>query len=306
MESSQLLIDLEAGQTQRGSTLPLPVDALPGWPGAITDRPDRLRAFPDLPTTTLFGVPLAEVTYRDVIDLVNRVLADPASPTLTIDAINTMGMSESCLDPRMREALLAYDVIVPDGMPLVWCMNAKGAKLPDRVYGPYLTDQLLTDLERRTRVAVIGGFADVHEWLRRVAPLRYPKAEFVLLYDAPDRPVDDVYVGACIEEIDTSDADLVFVCLGVPRQYYWTALARKRLRGKVCLSVGGAFDFVCGAKRYAPPWVQRAGLTWLHRVSQEPRRLGPRYLKYNSTFLWLLLSQELFGRRVSDRAIGTR
>jgi N-acetylglucosaminyldiphosphoundecaprenol N-acetyl-beta-D-mannosaminyltransferase len=263
---------------------------------------DRGRAHPR--TTQLFGIPLAEVAYEDVVELVNRALADPSEAPLTIDALNTMGISQGCLDPRMREALLRYDVIVPDGMPLVWCINAKGAGLDDRVYGPYVTDRLLGRLERPTRVAVIGGFADVHEWLRRAGPSRYPNAEFALLYDAPQGPVDDDYVFDCVERIARSGAELVFVCLGVPRQYYWTALARPYLGGTVCVSIGGAFDLISGAKRYAPAWMQRAGLTWLYRVIQEPRRLALRYLKYNSIFLWLLLTREVLRRR-PPRAIGT-
>jgi N-acetylglucosaminyldiphosphoundecaprenol N-acetyl-beta-D-mannosaminyltransferase len=275
-----------------------------GHPGALASAEGNGSRVVDLRTTRLFEIPLAQVTYEDVTGLVNRALADPRRTTLTIDAINTMGMSESCRDPRMRESLLGYDVIAPDGMPLVWYMNAKGARLADRVYGPYLTDRLLAGLERRTRVAVIGGYAPVHDWLRRAGTLRYPNAEFTLTYDAPATPVDDAYVIDCVERIERRAAELVFVCLGVPRQYYWTALARAHLAGKVCVSVGGAFDLVSGAKRYAPDWIQRAGLTWLHRLSQEPRRLGPRYLKYNSAFIWLLLRQELLRRGLPPRATG--
>lgn len=253
-------------------------------------------------STKLFGVPLAEVEYSDVIEIVNCALADRSKPTITIDAINTMGMSESCLDPRMREALLDYDVVVPDGMPLVWCMNAKGAALSDRVYGPYLADRLLAGLDRDTRVAVIGGFDDVHAWLRANGPSRYPRADFALLYDAPAGPVDDAYVADCVERIKRSRAQLVFVCLGVPRQYYWTALARRHLPGRVCVSVGGALDFVAGTRRYAPDWAQRAGLTWLHRLAHEPKRLGRRYLKYNSAFLWLLLRHEVLARELPRHA----
>jgi N-acetylglucosaminyldiphosphoundecaprenol N-acetyl-beta-D-mannosaminyltransferase len=248
-------------------------------------------------TRELFGIPLAVVDYDDVVRIANGALTE-SDATLTIDAINTMGMSESCLNPRMREALLSYDVVVPDGMPLVWCMNAKGAGLNDRVYGPYLTDRLLAGLERRTRVAVIGGFEQEHEWLRKAGPSRYANADFVLLYEAPPEPVDRRYVDDCVRRIEDSGAELVFVCLGVPRQYYWTSLARERLAGKVCVSVGGAFDLISGSKRYAPDWVQRAGLTWLYRLSREPRRLGPRYLKYNSAFLWLLLRKEVLPRKL--------
>jgi N-acetylglucosaminyldiphosphoundecaprenol N-acetyl-beta-D-mannosaminyltransferase len=247
-----------------------------------------------VPAVSLFDVPLVSVTYDRVVEVVNDALSGEMAETLAIDAVNTMGMSESCLDERMGDALRAYDLIVPDGMPLVWCMNAKGAGLKDRVYGPYLTDRVLMQLARRTRVAVIGGFTDVHDWLRRAAPGRYPNADFVLLYDAPSSPIDEAYVGDCVERIENSGAELVFVCLGVPRQYYWTALAKPRLEGKVCLSVGGAFDMISGVKKYAPSWMQRAGLTWLHRMAKEPRRLGPRYLKYNAAFIWLLLRREVF------------
>jgi N-acetylglucosaminyldiphosphoundecaprenol N-acetyl-beta-D-mannosaminyltransferase len=291
---------VEAPTTQQAG---LTIDAPVRRPRGIARRRGGTRGRVHLRRTQLFGIPLAEVAYEDVVELVNRVLAGPADETLTIDALNTMGISHSCLDPRMREALLGYDVIVPDGMPLVWCMNAKGARLDDRVYGPYVTDRLLGRLERPTRVAVIGGFADVHEWLRRAGPSRYPNARFALLYDAPPGPVDDAYVFDCVERIARSGAELVFVCLGVPRQYYWTALARPYLGGKVCVSVGGAFDLISGAKSYAPAWMQRAGLTWLHRVIKEPRRLGSRYLKYNSIFLWLLLTQEVL-RRTPPRATG--
>lgn len=282
-------------ERQAGSAIDAPARHPP--PLGVADRASRVMAH--LRMTELFDIPLAEVTYTDVAEMVNHALADPADAALTIDAINTMGISESCLDSRMREALLGYDVIVPDGMPLVWCMNAKGATLNDRVYGPYLTDRLLASLERPTRVAVIGGFAHVHEWLRHAGPQRYPNAEFTLLYEAPAGPIDDTYVLDCVERIDRSKATLIFVCLGVPRQYYWTARARMRLGGRVCLSVGGAFDLISGAKRYAPAWMQRAGLTWLHRLIKEPTRLGPRYVTYNSTFLWLLLTKEVLRGRMS-------
>jgi N-acetylglucosaminyldiphosphoundecaprenol N-acetyl-beta-D-mannosaminyltransferase len=248
-----------------------------------------------LPAVPLFDVPLASVTYERVVDVVNDALSGRLAKPLSIDAVNTMGMSESCMNERMGDALRTYDLVVPDGMPLVCCMNAKGAGLSDRVYGPYLTDRVLMELERRTRVAVIGGFDDVHDWLRRAAPTRYPNADFVMLYDAPSGPIDETYVGDCVDRIERSGAELVFVCLGVPRQYYWTALAKPRLEGKVCLSVGGAFDMISGVQEYAPGWMQRAGLTWLHRMAKEPRRLGPRYLKYNAAFIWLLLRREVVG-----------
>lgn len=261
-----------------------------------TQSRDLFRSVPVL------DVPLAIATYDEVVELVRQRLASPLSGTLTADAVNTMGLTESCLDQRMHEALLAYDLILPDGMPLVWCMNAKGAELSDRVYGPYLVERVLAGLPRLTRVALIGGFHDMHKRLERLGATRFRLADFVLLYEAPTGPIDAVYVEDCLSRIAKAEAELVFVCLGVPRQYYWMALARPHLRGKTCFSVGGAFDLVVGEASYAPAWVQRAGLTWLHRMRQDPWRLGRRYFKYNPRFIWLLLTREVLAGRLPLRA----
>ena len=85
-----------------------------------------------------------------------------------------------------------------------------------------------------------------------------------------------------------------------PRRARRIGLARTHLSGKVCISVGGAFDLISGARRYAPAWMQRAGLTWLHRLSQEPRRLGPRYLHTNSQFIGRVLL-EIIATRILKR-----
>src|SRR3954465_4341192 len=133
-----------------------PADARhPGFSRAGT----RADSTPPFPAVSLFDVPLVAVTYDRIVVAVNEALAGQPATGLTVDAVNTMGMAESCVNDRMHDALRAYDAVVPDGMPLVWCMNAKGAGLEDRVYGPYLTDRVLATLGPRTprRRAVPGG-----------------------------------------------------------------------------------------------------------------------------------------------------
>lgn len=251
------------------------------------NSPSLFRAVP------LFGVPLAIVDYASVVDRVNQRLLRPEGGPLTLDAANTMTMASSCLDRRMHNCMLEYDMILPDGMPLVWCMNAKGAGMLDRTYGPYTTEKVLAGLPRKTRIALIGGFPDLHQKLAEQSKTRFPLAEFVLLYDAPLAPVDETYVRECVNKIEQSRAELVFVCLGVPRQYYWVSIAKRLLGGRVCFSVGGAFDLVVGNIPYAPGWMQKLGLTWLYRLWQEPGRMWKRYVKFNSLFLWFLLTKEI-------------
>lgn len=244
-------------------------------------------------TVPLFDVPLSVTDYAKVVELVGRRLLSPAGGPLTLDAANTMTMATSCLDRRMHDCMLEYDMILPDGMPLVWCMKAKGAAMHDRTYGPYTTEKILAGLPRKTRVALIGGFPDVHRKLVEQSRTRFPMADYVLLYDAPFAPIDETYVQTCIEKIDRSGAELVFVCLGVPRQYYWVSIAKRMLGNRICFSVGGAFDLVVGTIPYAPDWMQKLGLTWLYRLSQEPGRMWKRYFTYNTLFLWFLLTKEI-------------
>jgi N-acetylglucosaminyldiphosphoundecaprenol N-acetyl-beta-D-mannosaminyltransferase len=246
----------------------------------------------------LFGLPLSAVDYGDVVALVNDWLQAPRSEPLTIDATNTHGMAASRKDKRLTHSMLQYDLLVPDGMPLVWCMNAKGAHLRTSVAGPHLIVEILSNLPRPTRIALIGGHAETHRRVVEESRGRFQNADYVLLYDVPYAPIDQTYVDECIERIEESEAELLFLCLSVPRQYYWTALAKPKLGGRVSVSVGGAFNYISGEARPAPLWMQRAGLWWLHRLYKEPRRLWRRYFIYNSLFMWYLLTTEILPGKI--------
>lgn len=249
------------------------------------------------PTVPLFGIPLAVTDYAEVLGLVGEWLTSERHAPLTMDASNTMTLAGSCVDPRLRSSALQLDLVLPDGRPLVWFMNRRGAGLADVVSGPHLVPKILGALTRTTRIAVIGGQPDEHRAIMRFCAGRFPLADFALLQQVPAGPIDERLVDRCIERIDASGAEIVFVLLGVPRQYYWIALAKPKLAGRVCVGVGGAFNFMTGRYSYAPRWMQRMGLWWLHRAISEPRRLGPRYLKYNTLFLWFLLTREVLPSR---------
>jgi N-acetylglucosaminyldiphosphoundecaprenol N-acetyl-beta-D-mannosaminyltransferase len=99
-----------------------------------------------------------------------------------------------------------------------------------------------------------------------------------------------------VEEINRLSPDFVWVGLGTPKQQEWICRTQSRLRRGVIFAVGFAFDVNAGMKCDAPLWMQRTGTTWLFRLLHEPRRLGPRYLRYNSLFLFYLLWDGLRGR----------
>lgn len=238
---------------------------------------------------------------------INEFLHVPISGTLAIDATNAMGMAESCRNKRLHESMCSYDHLLPDGRPLLWLVRAKGHALQDVIDGPHLLDRVLSGLERPTKVAVIGGYPDQHEQIREASEIRYPRAVYSLMYDAPPGEIDPAYVAEAVRLIEGSGAELVFICLGVPRQYYWTALAKTMLPGRVYLSVGGAFLYMTGQASMPPDWVQRSGLWWLYRLYKQPRRLWRRYMRYNALFLWFLFTREIWpGRSRSRSSPGTK
>jgi N-acetylglucosaminyldiphosphoundecaprenol N-acetyl-beta-D-mannosaminyltransferase len=97
-------------------------------------------------------------------------------------------------------------------------------------------------------------------------------------------------------ELNRLSPDFIWLCFGAPKQQTWMMRHKPMIRRGVMMTVGFAFDVNAGTKPDAPVWMQRSGLTWLFRICSEPRRLGPRYVKYNFLFLWYLVWDGLRGR----------
>jgi exopolysaccharide biosynthesis WecB/TagA/CpsF family protein len=144
-------------------------------------------------------------------------------------------------------------------------------------------------------VGFYGGHPEALEALVRNLSARFPGLRVVYAYSPPFRPLTPEEDERVTEEINASGARILFVGLGCPKQEWWMAEHKGRVRA-VMLGVGAAFDFHAGRVRQAPVWMQRAGLEWLFRLVQELRRLWRRYLKHNPRFL-LLAFLQLTGMR---------
>ncbi|HXW58533.1 MAG TPA: WecB/TagA/CpsF family glycosyltransferase, partial [Solirubrobacteraceae bacterium] len=97
--------------------------------------------------------------------------------------------------------------------------------------------------------------------------------------------------------VNDSGADVVWVGIGQPKQELWMAHMRGRLAAPLLVGVGAAFDFHAGLVPQAPGWMQRNGLEWVYRLSREPRRLWPRYARYNPRFIAAFARQYAAHRR---------
>ena len=245
----------------------------------------------------VLGVPLALTDYERTIEWMDATIATGQRGYVCVAAVHTVMACQE--DPELRAAVLGSDLTVPDGQPLVWAMNALGHDLSSRVYGP---DLMARYCERAAltgaRMFLYGGRNQgALVQLALNLRTRYPGLNIVGGYTPPFRALTGEEEDFVLDEINRSQADVVWVGIGVPKQEKWMAAMRGRLRAPVLVGVGAAFDFHAGLVSQAPRWMQSMGLEWAYRLLQEPGRLWRRYLRYNPLFVAGFLRQWLAHRR---------
>jgi N-acetylglucosaminyldiphosphoundecaprenol N-acetyl-beta-D-mannosaminyltransferase len=210
-----------------------------------------------------------------------------------IFAANVHMIMEAYDSAEFRKIVNLADLVTPDGMPLVWLMRLKGQKNQERVYGPTLMLHVLEAASNlNIPVGFYGGKPEVLNILVQNMQERF-KGLNVAYSFSPSFTENIVEQKLAIEEIKKSNARILFVGLGCPKQEFWMAKNRDKLN-VVMLGVGAAFDFHAGAKPQAPLWMQNNGLEWLYRLVTEPSRLWRRYLYHNPRFL-ILAIMDLLG-----------
>jgi N-acetylglucosaminyldiphosphoundecaprenol N-acetyl-beta-D-mannosaminyltransferase len=250
------------------------------------------------------GIPLAVIDYERTLRWMDAMVAERRRGYVC--ACNTHTVMASHDDPELRAALMSSDALnVPDGQPLVWAMNALGESLTDRVYGPELMARAVARAAAETgqRLYLYGGrdqaaLVELGRSLRR----RFPGVNIVGGYAPPFRPLSAEERAAVAEEINESKADVVWVGIGVPKQEKWMAMMRPYLEAPVLVGVGVAFDFHAGLVPQAPAWLQRSGLEWAYRLAHEPRRLWPRYSRYNPRFVAAFTRQLAAHRAAGEKS----
>jgi N-acetylglucosaminyldiphosphoundecaprenol N-acetyl-beta-D-mannosaminyltransferase len=248
-------------------------------------------------TADVLGVQLALTDYDEMLDWIDAMIAGRFRGYLCACNVHTVMASRE--DPELHAALESATINVPDGQPLVWALNALGHSLRGRVYGPELMSRACERaVEAGHRFYLYGGrnqgaLVQLALNLRR----RYPGVKIVGGYSPPHRPLTPEEEAAIAQEINHSQADVVWAGIGVPKQEKWMAQMRSRLEAPVLVGVGAAFDFHAGLVPQAPGWIQESGLEWAYRLAQEPRRLWRRYLRYNPKFVAAFAQQLVEQRR---------
>lgn len=226
------------------------------------------------------------------IDAIVRLVREGRGGTVFTPNVDHIVQAEH--DAAFRDAYQRTDLSLVDGTPVLWAARLLGTPLPEKLSGSDMFEPLL---ERAAvegmRVVLLGGGPGVAELAAENLRKRIPKLQIVDTL----APRIGLTVGdqehECIERLLRAKADLIFVCLGAPKQELFSDRNRRTLAPAVLVGFGAAVDFAAGTMPRAPTWMSQLGLEWAFRLGREPRRLASRYLLRDPEFFKIVAKQKL-------------
>jgi N-acetylglucosaminyldiphosphoundecaprenol N-acetyl-beta-D-mannosaminyltransferase len=240
-----------------------------------------------IPNFQVLGVRVHAVQMSESVERLRAWVHDPQAVTRFVAVTGMHGIAESRQDRDFWEVLNAADLVVPDGMPLVWLARIKGHPLRHRVCGAELMDGFCEVTGNAHRHFFYGGAPGV---AGAVAEALREKHGIVVAgtFTPPFRPLTAAEEEEFASSLERAAPDVLWVGLSTPKQEKWMYQHRQKLRVPVMLGVGAAFNMNSGNLRRAPRWMRDSGLEWLFRLLSEPRRLWKRYLITIPIAVWFV------------------
>jgi exopolysaccharide biosynthesis WecB/TagA/CpsF family protein/anti-anti-sigma factor len=228
------------------------------------------------PPISILGVPFDNVTTQQTLSIFQDMIAS-RKPHYVATA-NVDFVVQATHDIELRRILNDAHLVLCDGMPLVWASHLLGNPLPERVAGSDLVPLLLAQAEKLGhRVFFLGGQEDIAAKAIANIKERHPDLQIAGVMSPPFSALLEMDHAAICKAVRDSKADILLVSFGCPKQEKWIAMNYRSLGVPVCMGVGATIDFLAGAVKRAPKWMQQAGMEWIFRLAQEPRRLLNRY-----------------------------
>jgi N-acetylglucosaminyldiphosphoundecaprenol N-acetyl-beta-D-mannosaminyltransferase len=204
-----------------------------------------------------------------------------------VAVVNVAKLVKMRSDKELEQSVLAADLIGADGVPVVWVSRLFGTPLPGRVNGTDLMYRLLERAnEKNYRIFFFGATEEALEKVLEVVRQNYPGVQITGSQDGYFTAAEEP---AIVQKIRNTKPDILFIAFGTPKKELWVKKYMSAMGVPLIHGVGGSFDVLAGVIPRAPLWMQRAGLEWLFRLCQEPRRMWRRYLTTNTVFFMLIL-----------------
>jgi N-acetylglucosaminyldiphosphoundecaprenol N-acetyl-beta-D-mannosaminyltransferase len=256
-----------------------------------------------IPSVTIGPLHVDSVTRQDALDRIEDLVRGGQGGYVVTPNVDHIVLAQR--NAELREAYRRAALSLADGQPVLWMARLLGSALPEKVSGSDFIDPLMAHAARQSwRVFLFGANPAVSMAARAKLLERHPALQIVgadtSLWQADEAASPES--SPVVEAIRRAGAQLVIVALGNPKQELWMLRHAHVFRPAVAVGLGGSLDFVGGAVRRAPRWMSKAGVEWLYRLIQEPRRLAYRYLVRDAQILPIFAGEVLQRARASGKA----
>ncbi|MDZ4141365.1 MAG: WecB/TagA/CpsF family glycosyltransferase [Methylotenera sp.] len=239
----------------------------------------------------ILGSHIDALSWEDAINTICGWALNRESKYVTL--CNVHSVVTALLEDNHRNNLNAADMVTSDGMPVTWSLRKLGFAKQQRINGPDLMWNYCEKAERTgQKIFFYGSTNTVLALLEDKLKAAFPELQIAGMYSPPFRELTETEDKEVVERLNASDANVIFIGLGCPRQESWMFQHRGKINA-VMIGVGAAFNYHAGTIKRAPLWMQNAGLEWLHRLASDPRRLWKRYFVTNSIFIVAMTAQLL-------------
>lgn len=237
----------------------------------------------DRTVANILGTGVDAVDMDEALSIIFRYLRECRKGYVC--AIGVHGVLEALRDQALADTFAGSVLNVPDGTPTVWAGRLQGFQWMDHVTGPALMREIFGRREfARYSHFFYGGKPGVATELAAAMTRQFPWIRIAGTYTPPFRDLSASEEADLVAEVNALHPEMIWVGISTPRQELWMRRMLPLMHTRLMFGVGAAFDFHTGRIRDCAPWVKRAGLQWLHRLVQDPKRLWRRNVQ-NAAFL---------------------
>jgi N-acetylglucosaminyldiphosphoundecaprenol N-acetyl-beta-D-mannosaminyltransferase len=246
----------------------------------------------------ILGIPLHDGTFERAVNTVVGATSElGVAASRCVSASGAHGLTEARRDPAFAGVLRSFWMNLPDGVPVVWLGRLEGARSMERCYGPdFFREVMLATASTSVKHFFCGGKEGVAEELKSVVERKFGNRSCVGTFSPPFREMSDGEWQELEGRINAVKPDIVWIGLSTPKQELFARELSRRVKVRLIITIGAAFDIHTGHLPQAPRVMQRLGLEWLFRLAVEPRRLWRRYARVVPLFLYYA-GEDLLTRR---------
>lgn len=236
----------------------------------------------------ILGTEILVTNMADTVERIENDIEELRGEYICVGNVHTTVMAHD--DAHYHKVQKSAAFVLPDGKPLSVYSKNHGFPEAERVTGPDLMLRLF-ERENGLKHYFYGASPETLKLLEEKLKQTYPHLQIAGMVSPPFRALTEEEDAEEIRKINESEADIIWVGLGAPKQEKWMYEHRGKVRG-VMVGVGAGFDYHAGNIKRAPMWMQKLSLEWLYRLLQDPKRLFKRYLVTNTRYLWLIRKEK--------------